>query len=392
VNIDVRRPIAVAVLALSGCGDGNAPLPRPVPGVTGLTPVATVEVPPNYGIHDAFVRDGIAFVCAWNTGVIIYDVGNGVAGGTPGAPRELGRIVTEPGLVSGARAHNAWWFHNQATNERRYLFVGQEGPGQLGASSSGDIHVVDVSDLAAPVEVARYRMEGSALAAGTHNFWLDEDAAILYAAYYNGGVVALDVSGTLQGDLASRERARTRPGGDSTYVWGVQLHQGSIYATDMLSGLYQLRFGGSAFTLAAGGDGLTSDRYASDLWAHGDYVYTGTWGTRGAAVGNVVHVWRLDGNGRPGLVGDVTLEGVGSVGDVEVSADGSVLLVAADRGGAAGLYLFSLANPEQPAPVASVLFPEGVHTATLADIGGQRYAFAAKNPPAPALLIYQLTP
>jgi hypothetical protein len=33
-----------------------------------------------------------------------------------------------------------------------------------------------------------------------------------------------------------------------------------------------------------------------------------------------------------------------------------------------------------------------VHTATLADIGGQRYAFAAKNPPAPALLIYQLTP
>ena len=33
-----------------------------------------------YGIHDTFVRDGLAFVFAWNTGVIIYDVGNGIRG------------------------------------------------------------------------------------------------------------------------------------------------------------------------------------------------------------------------------------------------------------------------------------------------------------------------
>jgi hypothetical protein len=147
--------------------------------------------------------------------------------------------VTDPGNTRGARAHNAWWFHNPNTGQRRYLFVGQEGPGQLGASSSGDIHVLDVSNLAAPVEVASYRMSGTALPAGTHNFWMDEAAEILYAAYYNGGVVALDVSGTLQGDLASRELARIHPGGDSTYVWGVQLHAGSVYATDMLSGLFQ---------------------------------------------------------------------------------------------------------------------------------------------------------
>jgi hypothetical protein len=353
--------------------------------------VVTLSVPPNYGVHDTFVRDGIAFVCAWNTGLILYDVGNGLAGGTPGAPREVSRIVTAPGSVGGARAHNAWWFHNPNTNERRYLFVGQEGPGQLGASSSGDIHVLDVSDLAAPVEVAFYRMEGTALPAGTHNFWMDEAAEILYAAYYNGGVVALDVSGTLQGDLASRERARIRVGGDSTYVWGVQLHRGSLYVTDMLSGLYQLRFTGSAFAVASGGDGVTSDRYASDLWLHGDYGYTGTWGSR-VHSGDVVHVWRLDGTGRPALLDDLVLEGVGSVGDVEVSPDGAVLLVAADRGAAAGLYLYSLSDPEVPQLIASVALAQGVHTATLADIGGHRYAFAAKNPPAPALLIYELTP
>ena len=384
-----RGRLAVVALALAACGDGSTPPPSPAAAV-GLTAVASVDVPANYGIHDAFVRDGLAFVCAWNTGVIIYDVGNGVGGGTPGAPREVGRIVTDPGNTGGARAHNAWWFHNPNTGQRRYLFVGQEGPGQLGASSSGDIHVLDVSNLAAPVEVASYRMSGTALPAGTHNFWMDEAAEILYAAYYNGGVVALDVSGTLQGDLAPRELARIRPGGDSTYIWGVQLHAGSVYATDMLSGLFQLRFTGTSFTVATGGDGLTSDRFASDLWVHGDYAYTGTWGSRVSA-GNVVNVWRLDDNGRPDHLGELALDNVGTVGDVEGSADGAVLLLATERGPAAGLYLFSLADPERPAPLASVMFPEGVHTATLADIGGRRYAFAAKNPPAPALLIYELT-
>ena len=46
--------------------------------------------------------------------------------------------------------HNGWWFHNPVTSERRYLFIGQEGAATIGSSSSGDIHVVDVSDLAQP--------------------------------------------------------------------------------------------------------------------------------------------------------------------------------------------------------------------------------------------------
>ena len=64
---------------------------------------------------------------------------------------------------------------------------------------------------------------------------------MLYAAYYNGGVVALDVSGQLAGDLSSRLIAEIRPGGaGDTYTWGVQLAGGSLYAIDMLSGLWQL--------------------------------------------------------------------------------------------------------------------------------------------------------
>jgi hypothetical protein len=205
---------------------------------TAITPAAAVPIPPFYGIHDTYVRDGLAFVFAWNTGVIIYDVGNGMSGGSPASPVEVSRLVTDDaGIKAGPEVHNGWWFHNPVTHEARYLFIGQEGPQLLAERSSGDIHVVDVSDLRHPVEVASFHLDGT----GTHNFWMDEAHQILYAAYYNGGVVALDVSGSLEGDLSDRLLANIRPGGDgNTFVWGVQLVGSSLYAIDILSGLWQL--------------------------------------------------------------------------------------------------------------------------------------------------------
>jgi hypothetical protein len=204
-----------------------------------ITLAASVPVPANYGIHDTFVRDGLAFVFAWNTGVIIYDVGQGLRSGTPTQPVEVSRLVTKAnGVAGGPAAHNGWWFHNPATQERRYLFVGQEGPQVVGGHSSGDIHVLDVSDLAAPREVAFFHIEG----AGTHNFWMDEARQILYAAYYNAGIVAIDVSGELRGDVSGRLISSVKPGGqDGTFTWGVQAVDRSIYASDMISGLWQLR-------------------------------------------------------------------------------------------------------------------------------------------------------
>ena len=204
---------------------------------TAVTSVASVPIPPHYGLHDTYVRDGIAFAFAWNTGVIIYDVGKGIRGGSPAAPVEVSRLITAAGASKSPAVHNGWWFHNPVTQEARYLFVGQEGPSTLGVEASGDIHVVDVSDLADPREVASFHLEG----AGTHNFWMDEANQILYAAYYNGGVVALDVSGTLTGDLGNRLIGQIRPGGENnTFTWSVMLADGSLYASDMLSGLWKL--------------------------------------------------------------------------------------------------------------------------------------------------------
>ncbi len=192
---------------------------------------ATVPVPANYGLHDTFVRGGIAFLFAWNTGVELYDVGNGVKGGSPTNPKAISTIAT-----SGGQAHNGWWFWGPA-DSKQYLFVGQEGPGSVGSTSSGDIHVLDVSDLLHPAEVAFFHREG----AGPHNFWMDEGRQILYAAYYNAGVVAIDVSGTLSGDLGAREIGHVLPGGaQGTYTWGVQLVGTSLYDIDMLDGFRQL--------------------------------------------------------------------------------------------------------------------------------------------------------
>jgi hypothetical protein len=382
----------------------NAPLPAP-------PLVATVEVPPNYGAHDTYVRDGVAFLCAWNTGLIILDVGGGGQGGSPTHPVELGRVITsDDGVPGGAQVHNAWWFHNPVTAENRYVFVGQEGPGSVGTSAQGDIHVVDVSDLTAPHEVAFFRLGlvggGST---GTHNFWMDEPAQILYAAYYNGGVIALDVSGTLSGDLHSRLIANLQPGGPgNTYVWGVQLYNGDLYASDMLSGLWQLRLDRSAgsFAVVSGGNNVP-DRYGSDLWLANGYGYTGTWGSvpRGSNAGNRIKVWRLSSSGAPQAANEVAIAGAGNVGDNEVSADGKYLLAVTERGRdeAKGLYLYRLADPASPALVAFANVPGvgnqgggGLHTGTFAVIGGRRYVLAARNPgpagaPPPALVIFDVT-
>jgi hypothetical protein len=361
---------------------------------TQLTPlVAQYTVPANYGIHDTFVRDGIAFACVWNTGVFVLDVGDGRAGGSPSNPIAIDTILTNTGVTGGRQAHNAWWFHNPVSMENRYLFVGQEGPGILGVSSSGDIHVVDVSNLSNGTEVAFYRMPNvNGQTTGVHNFWMDEQAQILYAAYYNGGVVAIDVSDTLVGDLAAREIARIQPGGTgNTFVWSVQLSpNGSLYAVDMLSGVWQLSRTGSTFSVAGGGNNVP-ERFSSDFWVYGNHIYSGTWGTRAGNPGNALKIWRLVTGGAPQLVREILTPGIGTVSDVQVSDDGKLLVFSAENGSATnGLYVYDLTDPENPVPVGrSAAF--SLHTATIAEIGGRRYVFAAKNPGNPALMVFDIT-
>lgn len=201
-------------------------------------------------IHDVFIRWGRVFAADWDQGVSVWDIGGAGAGGTPAAPVRIGARAT----TVGGNAHNVWWFVDPALGSTlaaaRYLFVGEEQPGFVGSTARGDIHVLDMSNPDAPREIAFYSVPG----AGTHNFWMDEEKGILYAAYYNGGLRALDV----RGDLGTCTAAQKSPdgrcdlakmgreigvalAGGSTYVWGVQFAGDAVYASDMLNGLWKLR-------------------------------------------------------------------------------------------------------------------------------------------------------
>ncbi len=193
-------------------------------------------------VHDVFVRDGILITALWDQGITIWDIG-GAGNGSVSNPIALGSVATV-----GGQAHNVWWYHS-ASGEKRYVFVGEEGPGAIGSFSIGDIHVVDVSSFATPQEVAFFHLDG----AGPHNFSIDETTGRLYAAYYNAGVRVLDVTG----DLASCDAANRSADGrcdlrrmgrevahwlptQSVYVWGVHHSGGRLYASDMINGIWKL--------------------------------------------------------------------------------------------------------------------------------------------------------
>jgi hypothetical protein len=385
------RRLALAITFLAGVtscdpssSPGPSPQPPPAPPPGTLEPLTTFPVPPNYGIHDTFIRDGIAFLFVWNTGVTILDVGGGGHGGSPADPVTITTFQPNNGSLPTPAIHNGWYFNNPSGTQR-YLFLGQEGPATLGSTSAGDIKVIDVTNLEQPTEVAFYRVDG----AGTHNFWMNEEAQLLYAAFYNAGVVVLDVSGTLSGNLASRELARVAAVEDSTYVWGVMLANNHLYASDMLTGFWQLD--PTTLQPVAGGRNVP-ERFGSDLWVRGDYAYSGTWGVRNGTRGDAVKIWHLNASGAPTLADSITVDGITTVSDIEVSDDGRLLVFSAEGQSDAGLYIYRLTNPAKPTFVTSSGVPQGIHTVSLGRVATKLYAFAAKNPASPALLIYDLSP
>jgi hypothetical protein len=202
-------------------------------------------------VHDTYVRDGWLLTANWNGGITVWDVG-ARGRGTPQAPDSVGAVRTV-----GGEAHNVWWGRD-ASGGTRWAFVGEEGPGTTGNSSAGDVHVVDMADPARPREVGVFAVPG----AGTHNFSVDTAAGVLYAAYYNGGVRALDITGDLGACTAAQRTPDGRcdlgrmgrevgrglvDGAPGVFVWGVQYAAvgestagGAVYASDMLGGLWKL--------------------------------------------------------------------------------------------------------------------------------------------------------
>jgi hypothetical protein len=185
----------------------------------------------NKSLHDVWAEDGYAYLSYWDDGLVIVDVGAGTHGGTP----------TEPVFVSSIKypegnTHVAW-------RTRDYVFLGDE----IGTADGmrGFIHVVDVSDIDNPRQVAKYDLPE----AGAHNVWIEDD--VLYIAYYQGGLRIVDVSGTLRGDLYRQGRElgfyRTEAAAgeglaaNSANAWGPQPFKGNLFVSDMTSGLWVVK-------------------------------------------------------------------------------------------------------------------------------------------------------
>src|SRR5712692_8930488 len=206
-------------------------------------------------LHDIMVKDGLAYLAYWNDGLIILDVGNGRKGGSPESPQLVSQYKYDlnatyarveqlwgAGFVRGT--HTAW-------REGKYVFVGDEvyaarpykGLVDGNNLTFGRMHVIDVSDIEHPSEVAWYEPTDG----GVHNVWVVGDT--LYLGNYQGGARVLDVSGELKGDLLRQGREISwiltadstghRP--HTPFAWGAVVRDGNILVPDINSGLWILK-------------------------------------------------------------------------------------------------------------------------------------------------------
>jgi len=214
-----------------------------------LTEPSGEQVTAGRYLHDVQVKDGLAYLAYWRDGLVILDVGSGIKGGSPEKPQLVSQFRMNYHELYGdgwlAGAHAVFRYKN-------YVFVGDEAfPAMFDIQSKnripvrGIVHVVDVTDINHPSEVANYTVpEG-----GAHNIWVKDD--VLSMDYYSGGARVVDVSGELRGDLYRQGREIGRlwtgdPPGfrpNLPFTWGAQPHGDLIFFNDINSGLWIVKIG-----------------------------------------------------------------------------------------------------------------------------------------------------
>ncbi len=123
--------------------------------------------------------------------------------------------------------------------------------------------------------------------------------------------------------------------------------------------------------LAVLGQGVVTDRYTAEIWVRGNVAYTTTWGSR-QAPGNAVNIWDVSGD-VPTLVNTVIVPNAATLGDVQTSDDGQLLIVATEYSPDGSIMIYSLADPVHPQLIsryATALTSPGVHTAEVQRVNG----------------------
>ncbi|MGB2626039.1 MAG: Ig-like domain-containing protein [Candidatus Acidiferrum sp.] len=239
---DVRNPKEVARWQVENSGQSQMKVSVPTEEGGGFTMAGRY-------LHDVQVVDGLAYLAYWRDGAVILDVGNGIKGGSPEHPQFVSNYRFNYDELYGS----GWLAGTHAVYRyKNYLFIGDEVfPASFSLASHdripvrGIAHILDVSDIEHPREVATY----SVPEAGSHNIWVVDD--VMYIGYYNGGARVVDVSGELRGELYSQGREIARfwsgdPQGYRTnlpFAWGVFPYKNLIYVNDVHGGLWITKLG-----------------------------------------------------------------------------------------------------------------------------------------------------
>src|SRR5262245_62791922 len=99
---------------------------------------------------------------------------------------------------------------------------------------------------------------------------------------------------------------------------------------------------GAPQVLPVVGCGKIANRFTAEIAVRGGTAYTTTWGVRDA-FGDVINIWDVAGN-QPMLVDSVIVSDASTLGDVAVSDDGALLVVAMERVNGS-IIVYDLADP-----------------------------------------------
>ena len=214
---------------------------------------------PGHSIHDVWIENGIAYSSNWGDGVVAVDIGGmkfdeadrsntqfnpllAKAGqGSPSNPIKLAEMGDPNGLN-----HAAFPFLSKSTGN--FYIVGGDETFPWGVRATrgepsnprGGFHFLNFTDPDNPKEDAVYQVPE----AGSHNLWVYDD--VLMAAFYQGGLRVVDISGELLGDIYNQGReiavyqSSHKEGKipNAPMVWGAQPYKDYIFFADMNSGLY----------------------------------------------------------------------------------------------------------------------------------------------------------
>ncbi len=130
--------------------------------------------------------------------------------------------------------HQAW-----LTEDHRFLLVGDELD-ELNFSVATRTHVIDVSDLDAPVFVFTFEAASTSI---DHNLYVH--GTRVFAANYTSGLHVLDIGNLANGELAEAAFFDTFPGSEAAVfdgAWSVYpyLPSGTILVSDISNGLFIL--------------------------------------------------------------------------------------------------------------------------------------------------------